>query len=190
MAIDPRGVYDLMVERLVEALESYRDLQSAIEPGVTFRVYAGNFRPQQAIKVPIVSVALSGLRSANETSRSREWELEAMYNIDIISSGRATQADRGDQRANSRLMYLIQQVLNGIYGSDRRAQVEAGDITLDWPNIQIVEPESFAEESPLIGARMTIAARMTYIPPVTDGEVMDQITVDASTWDGLYEYGG
>lgn len=190
MPTDSRGLYDVVVDRVVDALTAYRDEQSAIDPGVSFRVQTGGFRPQQSVKVPIVTVALSSIRSANESSRAREWEIEATYNIDVIASGRATQADRGDKRATARLMYLVQQVLNGMYASDRRAEIERDGVTIEWPDVQVVEPESFAEEAPLIGARLTFQARMVYTPPVTDGQAIDKVSVDAARWGGLYEYGG
>lgn len=190
MPLDSRGQYDVLLDRIVAALEAYNTAQSAIDATAGYRVLPGNIRSTQSDRLPTVGVSLSGLRSGNETARAREWDVVASYNLDLVATAKGTNVARADERAYSRLMYLIQQVLNALYESDRKTAIEAGGITLDWPNIQIVEPAEFAEEMPIIGARLTINARLSYVPAATVGTAIDEISVDATRWTALYEYGG
>lgn len=190
MAIDPRGAYDLALTEMVQALESYRDAQAAIDPAVTYTVIRGGYRPQQSEKVPKISVALSSIRPESGSAQARQLELSATYYLDLIANGRTSGTTRGDTAAYERLMYLIQQAMNAIYGSERRAAIESTGVQLDWPDVQIVEPGAFVEEQPLVGARITIEARTEYVPAEAVGTDIDSVSVDADRWSGLYEYGG
>lgn len=190
MPADPRGQYDAVLDRIVAALESYNTAQSAIDASVAFRVLPGNIRSSQQDRLPTIGVALGSIRSGDETARTREWDAVATYYLDIVATAKGTASIRADERAYSRLMYLIQQVFNALYESDRRTAIESGAVTLGWPQIQLVEPAEFAEESPVIGARITIDARVSLIPAPTVGAAIESLHVDADRWSGLYEYGG
>jgi hypothetical protein len=193
MPVDPRGIYDVLLERMVSALETYRDEQAAIDPAATFEVFEGGFRGMQQQRVPWVSVSLAQLRSADNTASSPgQWDATATYHVDLVANGKTSATGaRGDRQAYRRLMYLIQQVLNAIYASERiRMQYTGEEIQLEWPDVQIVEPESFAEELPLVGARIRIDARVEYTPAQASGETMTELSVSTDEWSALYEYGG
>lgn len=190
MPVDPRGQHDVVLDRMVSALEAYNTAQSAIDSSVAFRVLPGNIRSAQSDRLPTVGVALGSLRSGDETARTLEWDVVATYYLDIVASAKGTASARADERAYSRLMYLIQQVFNALYESDRRTTIEGDAVTLDWPQVQLVEPAEFAEEAPVIGARLTIDARVSLVPAPTVGQAIDSLHVDAERWSGLYEYGG
>jgi len=188
--IDVKGQYDAMIDRLVTALEAYSTEQALIDPTVAYKVLPGNIRTSQTDRLPTVGVALAGLRSASQTARAREWDTVATYNLDLVATAKGTALARGDERAYNRLMYLIQQVINALYESDRRTVIEAGAVTMDWPSIQVVEPGDFGEETPVIGARLTIDVRVSVVPAPSDGAPIDSLSVDTGLWSGLYEYGG
>lgn len=190
MPVDARGQYDAVIDRMVTALEAYSTAQSVIDSSVAYRVLPGNIRSSQSDRLPTVGVALAGMRSGNETARAREWDAMATYHLDLVATARGTASARADERAYGRLMYLIQQVLNALYESDRRTAIEAGAVTLEWPTIQLVEPAEFAEEAPVIGARLTIEARISFVPAPTTGTPIESLHVDTGLWSGLYEYGG
>lgn len=190
MSADPNGEHTLLLERMVTQLKAHATAQATIDPRVGFRVYSGHYRAAQAIKVPTVSAYFAGMRSARETARASAWEVDATYHLDMIAAGKATQAGaRGDEQAYARLMYLIQQVLNGIYNVDARSAIEDGDTEIGWPNVEVIDPAEYAQETPLVGARLTISARFDYVPAPTIGAALDAIHVDADIWSGLYEYG-
>lgn len=189
MPVDPIGQYDAVLSRLVTALESYNTDQSALDASVAYRVLPGNVRSAQTDRLPTVGVALSGIRSANETARTREWDATATYHLDLVATAKGTASARADERAYARLMYLIQQVFNALYESDRRTEIEGDAVTLEWPQVQLVEPSEFAEETPIIGARITIDARVLVVPAPSVGPLIDSLHVDAGRWSGLYEYG-
>jgi len=92
MPIDPRGIHDTALDAMIAALESYRDAQAAIDPGVTFRVVPGNFRAVQQAKIPQVAVALATIRPESGSARSRAVDMTATYHVDIVATGRAAAA--------------------------------------------------------------------------------------------------
>ena len=190
MTIDPRGQHDLLTDRMATALKAYATAQAAIDPAVGFRVYSGSYRVSQAVRVPIVAVRFDSMRTARESAARSAWEIEASYFVDMIASGKAQADKRGDEAATARLLYLIQQVMNALYGIDARTTIETSGVAeIGWPDIQMMEPEDFSQEAPLIGARMTIPARFEYVPAPVTGTALTAIHVDSGRWSGLYEYG-
>lgn len=188
--IDPRGQHDLITDRMVTALKAYAAAQAAINPAVGFRVYSGSYRVTQAVNVPIVAVRFDSMRTARDSAARKAWEIEASYFVDMIASGKAQEGKRGDEAATARLLYLIQQVLNGLYGIDARTTIETPKVAeIGWPDVQLMDPDDFSPEAPLIGARMTIQARFEYVPAPVTGTALTEIHVDADRWSGLYEYG-
>lgn len=189
MSTDARGQYDLILERIITALRNYSQQQSGIDPGVSFRAVPGSFRTIQQGKVPTIGVHLAALRTASDSAQSREWDLIATYNLDLIANGKTSGAVRGDSAAHARLMYLVQQAINAIYGGDARTTIEAGGVTLQWPTWQLAEPDSYQEEQPLIGGRLSIDARVSVVPQSASSAPIDQIEIDATLWSGIYDFG-
>lgn len=190
MPIDSRGQYDILLDRIVSALTAYSAAQALIDPLVAFKVVPGSFRTIQSTRVPTIGVHLSSLRSARETASKGSWEANATYNLDLIANGKADGGTRGDSAAHARLLYLAQQALNAIYNSDSRTTIEAGGITIEWPSWSLAESDSYQEEAPLIGGRLTFEARLVYTPATAVGEPIDSISIDTGLWSALYEYGG
>jgi hypothetical protein len=187
-SVDPRGIYDELLTRMTDAIEAYRDAQAAIDPAVTFDVRRGGFRSLQQARVPAVSVALSSIQSADETAARSQWDATASYNIDLIANGRSSGSRAGDTAAYDRLMYLIQQVLNAVYASSHvHMGYGADEIDLDWPNIQLVEPDLPGEELPLAAARIRIEVRFAYRPAEAVGTAIDTVSVATDEWSALYD---
>lgn len=190
MTVDARGQYDIILDRIIAALRNYSQQQSGIDPAVGFRAVPGSFRTIQPVKVPTIGVHLSSLRNANDTAQSVEWDLIATYNLDLIANGKSNGTTRGDAAAHARLMYLVQQVINAIYGGDARTTIEAGNVSLVWPTWQLAEPDSYQEEQPLIGGRMSIEARCSVVPRAAESTELSSLHLDATLWSGMYDFGG
>lgn len=185
---DPRAQFDLVIDRMITALTAYSTAQAVINSAVAFRAVPGSFRTVQPSAVPTIGVHLAGMRSAIQTGQGRDWDLLATYNLDLIANGKTTGAARGDSVAHARLMYLVTQALNALFDAERRATIEAGVVQLSWPTWMIAEPESYQEERPLIGGRLSIDCRSSFVPAPAVGAPIDSIHVDTTLWSALYEY--
>lgn len=180
MATIPRGLFDLIEDRIVETLKAFSDVQQAEDPGnpgIPFDVLQGHSSrvPTSAVK-PVVNVYLSGLDpvAAGSTAFVNE-NVRSQYYIDLTVAPPAGTTTAFDKAAHKRLLYLIEQIKYPLF-----ALVESdfgfatGVITRrPWPTLTWYQTENPNQEQPVGNARWMLSVE--YFVEAADLEGFDPL---------------
>jgi len=194
MPIIEKGLFDLIEDRIVSALETFRDEQIAIDPAVTFSIVQRQLRPFQGKKMPVVNVWLDGL---NPEDGSRTYQQETVtYQVDCYAKGieqtGATPVS-SDKDAMDRLYYLAIQVKHGLYrliNADYGFQ--PGTIARKrWPRFSLFQTDTKMPEGQIVGGRWTVEVEYSWQPEDIATVALAELAVEDSLkerWKTLYTY--
>jgi len=213
MPVDPRGLFDVYQEYIVQSLKEYRDAQIAIDEKVNFEItqdmiHLPELRERVSNEqdsttptfIPLVSVYFNDSKYKNGAVNKQATET-CTYNIDMIVRAKGDQDELSEQVAIRRLKYLIQQVKNGLYRLDNshfgKKISELG--SKSWPTVNLFPANEDKSEESLIGATLSFSMDLPYRPPgmqekanADDNDPINQlleiISVDAKYFTTEYVY--
>lgn len=189
MADIARSVDDIIIDRMVTALQTFSATQTA---AVRFTTVRDRTRPPSMRDMPMVNIWLDTLTTMREGSSARLTQQEnARINIDCYAAGKDTNADGyDDSAAMARLYYLKQQVKHGLYSLvNADFYFTSGIIARKkWPQFTMMPPDLALPETEVVAGRWVIEVEYNWTPEDITGNALDEIAVNAGLWSGLYEY--
>lgn len=187
-----RSLEDLIIDKMVTALEEFSDEQKAFDSSVAFNVDRDQLRPPTVSQLPFVNIWLDTL-TPEEGSSGRASEQEtAEINIDCYARGVETESAPSDQDAMLRLYYLKHQVKHGLYKLVKADfGLSAGIIARKrWPRFQLFQTDTKMPEEQIVGGRWTISIEYAWAPEDLPEIVLEEIRVDQGMFEAYYSYGG
>jgi hypothetical protein len=193
---DPRGSFDIAVDRIVTVLENYSTTDAVNDPSYAFEVQPDYYRthlPSQTgahVFVYLGPVTPQAQRSATVA----HYTYTANYYLDcvVVAKGKTgAQYERGDKLAGERLRYLIQQVLTALDPA-RNHDLGLSDYEVGkrpMPRIEPLPPDIQQGERPIAGARITLELPLVWEPTKLTGTDLEQIDVSSGGYfDALFDY--
>ena len=196
---DPRGVYDLVFDKIVTALETFSAEDVLVDPTYAFTVEPDYYRDLPSAEGAYVLAYLGPMTFVPRASSvMTQHQLDVTYYLDMvaIAKGDGTGATyrQGYAVAGARLRYLIQQV---------QTALQRPDVLPDWglpagtigkrphPRIEPLDPDTERRiEQPIAAARMTLQMEMAWDPTEIEGTPFAELSVDTGYFAALYGYGG
>jgi hypothetical protein len=189
-----RSADDLIIDRMVTALQAFSAEQAAIDPTVAFRVERDRTRMPAMKDMPLVVVWLESLDPQREGSSGRTTSQElARINVDCYAKGLGQDdAEFDDGAAMARLYYLKQQVKYGLFRLVNTDYGFAAGVIgrKRWPAWQVFMNDLKQPETEVVAGRWTLEIEYNWTPEDITGTALDEIAVDAGRWSGIYPYGG
>lgn len=186
-----KGGFDLLFDKIVEALESYSDTQATADK---FKVFPDFYRSYPASAgAASIFVYMGGI---NPTEQNTEgyYQYDVSYNIDMVSLAKgnlsASAYERASEATGARLRGLIQQTLNALFVPGK-LNLDLPDGSLNskpMPSITPIYPDQQMGERPMAGARMVLTVGMCYEPGAITGTPIDSYLIsDPDRWSILLE---
>lgn len=198
MAIISRGFDDIVLDRIVKALNDFAQAQieecaSASEKAaVKFTAYRDRFKPAGVNQLPMVTVWLASSSSEEKTAGAWKHPEETItINVDMLTSY-VTDTTQGlpYTAAMKRMAYLKEQVRQTLYSLENSDfGFEPGVIgSKSWPRYKPYTNRSGNPEESVTGGRFVF--ELTYAPDQLDstGASLTELKVDADKISAAYIY--
>jgi hypothetical protein len=192
MPVITRSADDLIIDKMVLALQEFFTEQVAMDPEVGANVERDRIDMPTMADMPLVNIWLDTLTPVSDGSSAKTLGAErARIYIDCYAKGLDTNQETADDGvAMRRLYYLKQQVKHGLY---RLRNVDynlpAGSIQRKtWPSWELFKNDLRLPEQAVVAGRWTVEVEYNWAPEDITGVLLDQITVDASLWSATYNY--
>lgn len=192
MPLLERSLEDLIIDRMVTALEEFSDEQAAIDPNVAFNVVRDQLRPPSLAQLPLVNIWLDML-TPEEGSSGRTSEQETSeINVDCTARGEESEGAPSDHDAMLRLYYLKHQVKHALF---RLIQAdygfEPGIIARKrWPRFQLFQSDTKMPEEQIVGGRWTVSIEYAWAPEDLPETALEELRIDQGMFEAYYSYGG
>lgn len=174
MPVDPRGLFDVYQDLIVQSLIEYRDEQVAIDPTVGFEITQDLSRFPEIEKddtkytkfVPLVCVFAPNTLPLNGAV-NKQVDESCDYTIEMLVKSKGDEDEFSEQVATRRLRYLIQQTKNAIY---RLSNSHFGKVIQElgkksWPTVTIFSTNEDRQEEAVVGASLKFTITLPYYPP-------------------------
>lgn len=190
-----RGGFDIVYDKIKEALETYATAQAIVDPSYNFTVYQDYYRwqiPQTA--GAYVYMYMGSLTPDGKGAAYGHYEYTAQYILDLLAlaAGSASPSTytRADAAAGSRLRYLIQQTMQTLYGASNIFLDQSIGTIKNRPMLR-VEPlqlDGQQTEKIIAAARLTMEVSYAFEPTdQTEGIILQSVFVDADRFTALFE---
>lgn len=185
-----RSLEDLIIDRMVTALEEFSDEQKALDPQVAFNVVRDQLRPPSRSQLPLVNIWLDTINPEEGSSGRASEQETAEINIDCIVRGEETEERASDQEAMRRLYYLKHQVKAALYKliqADFR--LGAGIIGRKrWPRFTLFQSDTKMPEEQVVGGRWTISIEYAWVPEELPETALEELRIDQGMFEAYYSY--
>lgn len=191
MPVISRGIDDIVIDRMVTALQAFSTREAAIAPAVAFNVERDRLRPPQPRELPLVNVWLESLTPADAGSGTRTAHQErARFNVDLYALGEEG-AKTSDADAMARMYYLKEQVKQALY---QLAQADFGFSAgvlarKPWPSFTTNPMRGEDSEERIADGRWIVELEYQWTPEIVDGLPLEEISVTTERFSALYEIG-
>lgn len=190
MAID-KGGFDLLFDKIVEALEDYSDTQITADQ---FKVYPDYYRDFPASAgIANIFVYMGGIVPTEQNVEGYH-QYDVTYNIDMVALAKGSLSGTAYERASvatgERLRALIQQTLNALFvPGNFNFGLPTGSISKKpMPSITPFPADSLVGERAMAGARITFTTGMCFEPGTITGTPIDSYLItDPERWSILLE---
>jgi hypothetical protein len=192
MPIIPRGTDDILIDNMVTSLEAFATEQFTIDPDVWFRVIRDMVRPPAMRDMPLVNIWGESVDPQSQGSSARMVTQDmCRINVDCYARGIDDNDDGDDDtKAMARLYYLRDQVRYGLYRLVN-ADFDMGTGIIGrkkWPRWSLFTTDLKLPESEVVAGRWVIEVECAWQAPDITSVDLEQITVDAGRWAGIYDY--
>lgn len=189
MALLTRSLEDLIIDKMVTALEEFSDEQKALDATVGFDVDRDQLRPVAQSQMPFVNIWLDTI-NPEEGSSGRQSEQEtAEINIDCYTRGIETEGTPSDQDAMLRLYYLKHQVKAALYKMINADFGLPNQIARKhWPRFQLFQSDTKMPEEQVVGGRWTVTIEYAWAPEDLDETTLEELRVDQGMFEAYYQY--
>lgn len=194
MAAIPRGLFDIIIDNIVTALQAF-SAEQVIEggPSVGFNVARDRTRPPKMKELPLVVVWQdTNEPNGNGTTHSMSNDITRI-NIDCYTKGVDDDCDGLDETsAWSRLYYLQEQTRYALMRLvNKDFNLAVGSIgRKKWPRWQVFQNDLKLPETEVIAGRWTLEIEYSFFPEDIQGTALELISVDAQKWGAQYTFGG
>ena len=195
MAEITKGMFDLIEDAIVQALEDFSTVQEIIDPDYGFDVSQGRSRPINSLPKPLVNVRISDLNPEDPGSRTYQQE-SVTYNVDLIVKGTEQTGATpiaSDEVAYARLKYLVERLkyplfalVNADFGFDPGLIARKS-----WPRCQFFTEEQKEALEQIADASWTFTVEYAWQPEDQTFVDLEKLSVSDSLkerWSALYQY--
>lgn len=191
MPIIPRGFDDVLLDRMVTALQVFEAEQRGIDPAVGFAVARDRELPVGVLRAPLVNLWVEAIQSERGSTRTNAVET-VRVNVDCYARG-FLQEEPGAQavsQATQRLHYLKEQVKWGLYKLvNADFGFSPGVIAKkSWPSWQPMKGKDELPETLVVAGRWALDVASEWTPEDIASVALDEISVNAGLWSGVYQY--
>lgn len=190
-----RAGYDVLFDRIKNALALYADEQAQADPLLGFDVFVDYYRVMPQSRAGALCVLYIGNLEpdARKSGARVHFGYQIQYIIECHALGARTVGSpdiRGDVAAGARLRFLIHQVLSALFLPENIDFSFAAGIIGARPaaRVEPIFPDAQQIERPIASARITLEIQMTWDPTRITGPDLEQLYVDAGRFQALYGY--
>jgi hypothetical protein len=192
MPVIARGFDDILLDRIVDALDDFRNEQVAMDASVGFDVERDRSLPMGLLHLPLVNTWADSIQPESGSTR-KYGPMTVRINVDCYTCGVMagdTDTDEVD-KAISRLYYLKAQVLHALYDLvNVDFGFPVGTIAKKtWPTWAPMKGPDNMPETLAVAGRWSFDVTFAYMAEDIPGIALDEIAVNAGLWSGLYQYG-
>ncbi len=177
--------FDLLFDRIVEALEKYSLEQPILED---FKVEPDSYESISGNKSgTFVCVYMGTLRPTQESRSCIQYATNIIIEPVVIAK---RQGDiKSDRVAGKRLRCLIQQVLDALFLPENiRFGFDEGEISLlKMPTIEPLPPDKDRGDLAMTAARMVLEFDLAWEVPTVSGTPLEEFTINADKWSALFK---
>jgi hypothetical protein len=190
-----RAGYDILFDRIKEALAKHADTEAQTDVSLGFDVYAEYARIMPPNKMgAYVVLFLGSLEPEARRSAARvHFGYTVNYSIECYALGKRTPGShdtRGDEAAGMRLLHLVHQVLTALYLPENTDFGFKPGVIAARPSARVemfLPPEQHTERV-IAAARVNLDVGISWDPARATGPELEEIAVDAGRFSALYGY--